>query len=329
MEQYVVASMDLLTPDTAEIIRRCMPEGFKLVTLTDGSLEDRLRITENCDFIITATGAVPTQVIKGAKKLRMIQHQGVGVDKTDIETATERGIEVCITPEGTSIGVSEHVILLILAVYKHLYEVADTMFKGGFPMWEMRGRSHQLYGKTVGLVGFGRIAIEVSKRLRAFRSEILFYDSFVHMSEEEQDALGVRQVETLDELLSRSDVVSLHVPLLPETRGIANKSFFAKMKSTAILINTARGDLVVEQDFFDAVNNHVIAGAGIDVYSKEPLPKESGYRALPNVILTPHISAGTVDALETKITYAFANIQRFLRGEATHHSVNGTRLAKG
>lgn len=326
MERYKIASFDYATEDIYEVIRDQFPENFELITLETGTLEDRIDKAREADFIIAATGSIPTEAIRAAKKLKMIQQQGVGFDKTDVDLATKLGIEVCITPEGTSNGVAEHVVLLILAVYKKIVKISNEMYEGKFPMWDYRTQCFEIHGKTIGFLGFGRIAREAAKRLQGFEPKIIFYDNYVKLSKEEQEELNVTQVTDLDELLKLSDVISVHVPSNDETRGMINKEFFSKMKKTAIFINTARGDLVNEQDFFDAINNKVIAGAGIDVFPKEPLLADNPYIKLENVTLTPHISAGTVDALKTKINHVCANINRFINGEETQHSLNKDKI---
>lgn len=328
MTKYKIASFDFATEDIYEVIRSQFPQEFELLTLKDGSLEDRISIGKEADFFISATGAIPTEVIAEAKNLKMIQQQGVGFDKTDVELATSRGIEVCITPEGTSIGVAEHVVLLILAVYKKIVKISNEMYEGKFPMWDYRTGCFEINGKTTGFVGFGRIARESAKRLHAFNSEIVFFDSYIDMSKEEQDQLNVRQLDSLDELLQISDIVSVHVPSNNETRGFVNKEFFSKMKKSAIFINTARGDLVNEEDFFEAMRSGEIMGAGIDVYPKEPLQPDNEYIKLPNTVLTPHVSAGTVDALKAKTKHVCSNINRFINGEETQHSLNKELIKK-
>lgn len=328
MKKYKIASFDLATEDVYEVIRSQFPENFELITLKDGTLEDRIRIAEEADFFISATGAIPTEAIASAKNLKFIQQQGVGFDKTDVDLATKKGIEVCITPEGTSVGVAEHVVLLILAVYKKIVKISNEMYEGKFPMWDYRTQCFEIFGKTTGFVGFGRIAREAAKRLQAFESRIVYYDNYVKMSEEEQQALNVKQIDTLEELLRVSDIVSVHVPSNNDTKGFINKDFFSKMKKTAIFINTARGDLVNEDDFFEAMKEGTIMGAGIDVFPKEPLPEDNEYIKLPNVVLTPHISAGTVDALKAKINHVCANINRFINGEETLHSLNRDKISK-
>ncbi len=326
MKKYKIASFDFANEDIYNVIRSEFPDNFELLTLKDGTLEDRIRIGKEADFFISATGEIPTEVIASAEKLKMIQQQGVGFDKTDVELATKRGIEVCITPEGTSIGVAEHVVLLILAVYKRIVSISSEMYEGKFPMWDYRTQCYEINGKTTGFVGFGRIAREAAKRLNAFNSQIVFYDNYIDMSLEEQEELNVRQISSLDELLGISDIVSIHIPSNDETRGSINKEFFSKMKKKSILINTARGDLVNEIDFFDAIKSGTIMGAGIDVYPKEPLASDNEYIKLPNTVLTPHVSAGTVDALKAKINHVCENINRFINGEETLHSLNKNKL---
>lgn len=328
MQKYKIASFDYANEEIYNIIRGQLPPNFELITLDADTLEDRIEKAKEADFIIAATGSIPAEAIRAAKNLKMIQQQGVGFDKTDVDVATELGIEVCITPVGTSIGVAEHTILLILAVYKKLVKILNEMYEGKFPMWDYRSQCYEIYGKTVGLLGFGRIAQEVAKRLQAFEANIIFYDKYVNLSEEEQKELNVTQVSTIDELLAQADIVSVHVPSNDETRGMINKDFFNKMKDSAIFINTARGDLVNEQDFFDAIRNKKIAGAGIDVYPVEPLPADNEYIKLDNVVLTPHISAGTVDALKTKINHVVENINRYLNGEETLYSLNKDKIKK-
>ncbi|MCR3955623.1 MAG: 2-hydroxyacid dehydrogenase [Gudongella sp.] len=322
MRKYRIATFDFATEDIYKAIREEFPSNFELITLSDGSLEDRIRIGKEADFFIAATGAIPTEVIAAAENLKMIQQQGVGFDKTDVDLATKRGIEVCITPEGTSIGVAEHVVLLILAVYKKIIKISNEMYEGKFPMWDYRTECFEINNKVTGFVGFGRIASEAAKRLQAFNSKIVFYDSYVNMSKEEQEQLNVRQVDSLDELLQISDIVSVHVPSNDETKGFVNKEFFSKMKSSAIFINTARGDLVNEKDFFEAMRSGTIMGSGIDVFPEEPLQADNEYIKLPNTVLTPHVSAGTVDALRAKINHVCENINRFINGEETQHSLN-------
>lgn len=327
MKKYKLAYFDLVTEDIYDIVRARFSDEFELITLDNNSIEEKIAKVKDVDFIITGAEEIPAEVIKNAKKLKLIQHHGVGFEKIDIDAATENGVEVCINPEGTTVGVAEHTILLILAVYKKLIKISRDMDEGKFPMWKYRTQCFEVYGKTVGFVGFGRIAREVTKRLQGFGPRIIFFDKYINMNEEEQTRLNVKQIESLNELLALSDVVSVHMPSTDKTKESINKAFFKKMKRTAIFINTSRGDLVNEEDFFEAINKKIIAGAGIDVYPKEPLPKDNNYLKLENVTLTPHCAAGTVDALKNKMNHCFININRYINGEETLHSLNKEKIA--
>lgn len=326
LKRYKIAYFDLATEDIYDIARASFSDEFELITLDNDSLEERINKAKDADFILTGPGEVSAEVIKSAKKLKLIQNHGVGFEKIDVDTATEYGIEVCINPEGTIVGVAEHTILLILAVYKKLIRISKDMYEGKFPQWEYRTQCFEIYGKTVGFVGFGRIAREVAKRLQGFEPNIIFFDKYVNMSKEEQNRLNVKQMESLDELLALSDIVSVHMPSNNETKQSVNKAFFEKMKRTAIFINTSRGNIVNEEDFFEVMNKKIIAGAGIDVYPKEPLPKDNNYLKLENVTLTPHCAAGTIDALKRKMFHCSRNISRYINGEETLHSLNKEKI---
>jgi len=304
--------MNYATEDVYEIIRSQLPEGFELVTLNKEDDNERREKIKEVDFIIVATAKVTEDLLKNAKKLKLIQHQGVGYDNIDVLAAKRMRIPIGLTPEGTSIGVAEHTILLILAVYKKLVVAHNSLLKGEWLQFALRPESYEMYGKTLGLVGFGRIGREVAKRAKPFDIRILYYDKYIHVSSEEK--LEVAEV-SFEKLLAESDIVSLHVPLTNETKSMMNRQTFRAMKRSAILINTARGSLVNEKDLYEALVDKVIAGAGLDVFEKEPPSPENPLFKLDHVILTPHISAGTKDALIAKMRAAFANMVRVTRGE--------------
>jgi phosphoglycerate dehydrogenase-like enzyme len=171
-----------------------------------------------------------------------------------------------------------------------------------------------MYGKTLGLIGFGRIGREVAKRAKPFDVRILYYDKYIHVPVDEKEKLGVEEV-SFKRLLSEADIVSLHVPLTNETRSMMNREVFKSMKNSAIFINTARGALVDEGALYEALGDRTIAGAGLDVFEKEPPSADNPLFKLDNVVLTPHISAGTKDALIAKMRAAFANMVRVTKGE--------------
>ena len=322
MVRFKVLYMNCASEDVYKIIRSQLPECLQLVTLNADDSNERMEKVKDADFILIANAKLTGEMIRAGKKLKLIQHQGVGYDSIDVKAATEHGVEVCLTPEGTSVGVSEHVVLLILGIYKKVVKAYNALLEGKFLQWELRYDSFEIFNKTVGLIGFGRIAREVAKRLNAFDARLLFYDEFVKMSEVEQKSLNVKQVVSLEEMLGQSDIISIHVPLTKDTRGMINKEIFEMMKTNAILINTARGEIINEGDLCEALLNKRIAAAGLDVFNEEPLSKESPLLKLDNVLLSPHIAAGTKDALITKMKAAFENMVRVLDEKKPINSVN-------
>jgi phosphoglycerate dehydrogenase-like enzyme len=304
-----------VTEEVAAIIRGQMPEGWRLTTPAPGG--DFTVGLRECDFILVADHTVTAEHIAAAPRLRMIQHQGVGYERIDLEACRALGIPVALTPEGTSIGVAEHTLLLILAVYKQLIKATNGARAGKWMQWESRGNSFELYGKALGLVGMGRIGREVAQRALAFGSSVIYYDPFVSPPED----LMVRKIDALDEFLVVADIVSLHVPASGANRHFINAETLDKMKPGALLINTSRGTLVDEAALVEALRAGRLAGAGLDVLEKEPATADNPLLHFENVVITPHIAAGTRDALTTKMRAAFANLLRFTRRETPHNIV--------
>lgn len=299
--------------DLQAIAAAALPSGFRLEVVPDKVRGELLRRLADADFVVVATTRVDAELLRAAPRLRLVQHQGVGYNNVDLAACARAGVPVALTPEGTTIGVAEHTILLILALYKHLRVAEAAVRDGGWPVWELRSRSFELAGKTLGLVGFGRIGREVARRARAFDARIVYYDPFRAPADVEQGLEAA--FLPLDELLSRADIVSLHLPLSDETRDLIGARELALMRPSAILINTARGPLVDEAALTRALTTGQIAGAGLDVFRQEPPEPGNPLLALENVVLTPHISAGTRDAFATKMRAAFANMACVARGE--------------
>ncbi len=308
------------TEDVYDVIRSQMPAGWTLVTLQGENRQGWLSQITDADLMIVADWAVTEETLAAAPKLKMVQHQGVGHERIDKQALKARGIPLALCPAGTTIGVAEHTLLLILAVYKRLVVADAKMRQGTWLQWGLRSTSFELCGKTLGLVGFGRIGQAVAKRAHAFDARILYHDTFIPTPPTEARAWGVESVG-LDDLLRRSDVVSVHVPTTDETRKFVNADRFRQMKRTAVFINTSRGAVVEELALIRALQDKVIAGAGLDVFEREPIQADNPLLAMDNVVLTPHIAAGTVDALREKMHAVFANMQRCLRGEPMHDLV--------
>ena len=296
------------------MIREQMPPSWRLIPARGDDFTEGLAAA---DFILVADHPVTAEHLAAAPRLRMIQHQGVGYERIDLDACRARRVPVGLTPEGTSVGVAEHTILLILGVYKRLLTAADGVREGRWMQWDLRDCSFELSGKTLGLVGFGRIGREVARRALAFDARVTYHDPPVPQPPD----LPVTRIEELDQLLTEADIVSLHVPLTPATRHLINAGTLARMKPGSILINTARGGLVDEAALLPALRDGPLLGAGLDVLDPEPPDLANPLLHLENVLVTPHIAAGTRDALAAKMRAAFANMLRYTRGEPLRNVV--------
>lgn len=296
-------------PAVYSIIRGATPAGFELVTLEHDSDDERRSKAAAVEVMIVAASPLTKPVIDAAQRLELVHHQGVGwQDTTDHAELKARGIPLALTPEGTTVGVAEHTVLLILAVLKLLPHADSELRQGRFHVNALRPISRELSGMTVGYIGMGRIAQVVDERLRGFGTRGMFFDPQVPAIEGLQSA-------PFEHVLQQADVLTLHVPLTAQTRHLIGAAQIAQMKRGAYLINTARGGLIDEPALVAALESGHLAGAALDVFETEPLPAQHALARFNNVVLTPHISAGTRDALTTKMRALFANVQRFYRGE--------------
>lgn len=306
-------------PDDVEaIIRECLPDDFELrVRRADEAPVD---VVGEADFILVATTPLTAEVMAAAPRLKLIQHQGVGYDNVDVAAAARAGIPVGLTPEGTSKPVAEFVFLLILSLYRNLLVANQTLRQGQWLQWQLRPQSYNLLGKRLGIVGLGRIGREVAQRARAFECELAYYD-VVRAPTEVEAELKIEHTP-LDNLLAESDIVSLHIPRTKETQGMIGAPELARMRPGALLINTARGGLVDEEALYQALTSGQITGAGLDVFALEPPGADNPLLHLDNVVATPHIAAGTRDALADKMRAAFGNMQRVAEGQEPRNLVD-------
>jgi phosphoglycerate dehydrogenase-like enzyme len=311
MSLFRIVYLEPVPPEVEQIIRSRLPAGFEL--RFRGPQESAESAVAEAEFVIVATTPLSAEAIAAGKRLRLIQHQGVGYEKTDVAAAESRGVPVAVCPAGTTIGVAEHVLLLILAVFKRLPLADASLRRGEWLQWELRPGSYELAGKRLGLVGFGRIGEAVAHRARAFEARVLVCEK----SPERAKYARSLDIEpfALEDLLAEVDILSLHLPLTSETHHLIDAAALGRMQPTAILINTARGPLVDEAALVAALQAGRLAGAGLDVFEHEPLPGDHPLLQIPNVVVTPHISAGTRDALIAKMDACFANIARVARGE--------------
>lgn len=265
---------------------------------------------KDADVLIVTTYKTTKDVIAAAPKVKLIQRTGVGVDMVDVAYAREKNIPISICKGFNATSVAELAILDMLALYRHIIDLDNKGKKKEWHTMTYRHDSYEIVGKTVGVVGGGTIGKEVIKRLAAFDAETIYYDVYP-MPAEDEERLHCRRV-TLEELLERSDIITLHAPLLESTRSMIGKEQFAKMKKNAILVNTARGALVDADALVEALDEKQIWGAAFDVFEPgEPLFGVD----LPNLIVTPHVGAATYDNYYRGYQLCMENSQRIERGE--------------
>jgi D-3-phosphoglycerate dehydrogenase len=261
--------------------------------------------------LVRSATRITREALSGATRLKVIGRAGVGVDTIDVEAATERGVAVMNAPAGNTISAAELAFALLLALIRKV-PAADRSMKAG--EWNRTAFSGtELYGKTLGLVGAGRVGGEVARRARAFGMRVLAFDPF--LSGETAREMEVELVP-LESLLSQADVLSLHVPLTEKTRGMLGEAELARVKPGAVIINAARGGVLDEAVLIRLLKEGKLAGAALDVFDQEPLPPDHPLRSLPNVVLTPHLGASTEEAqLNVAVEIAEAVRAALLEGD--------------
>jgi D-3-phosphoglycerate dehydrogenase / 2-oxoglutarate reductase len=267
-------------------------------------------------LVVRSAVQVDDALMEHAPKLRVIGRAGVGVDNIDAEAATRRGVVVMNTPGANAVAVAELTIGLMLALARKLPIANNTMHAGKWEKKSLQGA--ELRGKTLGILGLGRIGLEVARRARGFGLEIIGSDPFVSAAVAREN--GIRLV-SLDELIAGSDYLTLHVGLTPQTHGIINSKTIAAMKKGVRIINCARGELVEEEALVTALKSGQVAGAALDVFTVEP-PKDSPYAALDNVILTPHIAGSTAEAQEAVGVQIAMQVREYLKLGVVQNAVN-------
>jgi D-3-phosphoglycerate dehydrogenase len=293
-------------------------EGFEAVydpEITMEALADKLR---DCDaLVIRSRTKVTRAMLASPGKLKIIGRAGAGVDNVDVEAATEKGIVVMNTPGGNTLSTAEHAISMLLALARRI-PFADRTMKDG--KWEKKGIiGVEMFGKTLGVIGLGKIGRVVAERMLAFGMKILAHDPFV--THEVAKDLGV-ELADLDTICRQADVITVHAPANAETKGMIGAARLALMKPTALLVNCARGGIVDEAALVEALAQKKIAGAALDVFSEEPLPADHPLRKLDNVVLTPHLAASTNEAQEKVAGDIAEQIFEALGGGVIRNAVN-------
>jgi phosphoglycerate dehydrogenase-like enzyme len=265
---------------------------------------------------VAAVGTYGPAMMDRALELKVIARTGIGYDGVDVGAATARGIAVCNTPAGPTVSTAEHAIALILAASKGIIRAADAL-RTGRPDLYSGHQAIELDGKTLGLVGFGRIARRVARIGEGIGMNILAFDPYLAKHE-----FFVPRAETLDQLLAEADVVSVHVPLSQATLGMFDRSAFAKMRSGAVFVNTARGGLVDQEALIEALDSGRLMAAGLDVTSPEPLPPDHPLLHREDMVVTPHVASATSEGRRRIFEIAMNQLRAVLEGRRPQHLVN-------
>ncbi len=268
-------------------------------------------------LVVRSATKVTKEIIQAAGKLKVIGRAGVGLDNVDLDAATQKGIIVMNTPAGNTMSTAEHTFSMILALSRNIPQASGSMKKGEWKRSKFMGV--ELYGKTLGIVGFGRIGSEVAKRALSFGMKVLAYDPF--LSAEVAESIGVESVE-LKKALESADYITVHTPLTDETRHMISDKEFAAMKKGVRVINCARGGIIDEAALVKAIKEQKVAGAAMDVFESEPLQADSELLKLDNVITTPHLGASTEEA-QINVAIEVAEIVRdALLGRGIRNAAN-------
>ena len=282
--------------------------------LSSNELRENLR---EVDAALLGNDVCDANVLNAASRLKVVSRHGIGIDSIDLKAATENGIVVANTPRVNTTAVAEHAIALMLAILRKIPD-ADLSLKSN--RWEgLRFVGEELAGKKLGIIGLGAIGKEVAKRVKAFGIDILYTDNVRDTNLE--SALGLSFVP-LYSLLRESDVISIHVPLLPDTKGLIGRKEIALMKKGTYIVNTARGGIVDSDALAEALRSGRIAGAALDVFDTEPPDFSSPLFSVERIIMTPHIGAYTVEAIRRMDCIAAENIAKVLHGEIPEYVVN-------
>ena len=291
------------------------------VTVLDKRLseEELLRVVADAHaLVVRSETKVTRRVMESAPHLRVVGRAGVGVDNVDVEAATQRGIVVMNTPSGNTISTAELAFSMPMALARKIPQAHASMKAGEWNRKAFQGV--ELYNKTLGILGMGRIGSEVARRAIAFGMRVVAYDPYLSLSRAK--ALQVELVEHVDDLYAQADFVTVHMPLSDETKGMVNAAAFAKMKTGVRVLNCARGGIINEADLGQAIKSGRVAGAALDVYEVEPLPKDFPLRDLPQVIMTPHLGASTEEAQENVGIEIAEVITDYLLNGAVRNAVN-------
>lgn len=297
--------------------------GFELIWPKSNLVEDVKELIGDADGIIARMTPVKQELIEAAPNLKIIGMHGVGLDGIDVKLAEEKGIAVVHTPEANAISVAENVMAMILNLAKHTIGADYALRVENRFQDRDKYLGHDIAGKTLGLVGLGRIGRRLATMAGCgFDMRVVAYDPYVPAEKMKEVANGVEKMETMDDLLAQADYLSFHTQMTPEMQGFVNYDLLKKMKPSACLINEMRGALVVDEDLKRALEEGVIAGAAVDVFTKEPTPPDFPLLKAPHLIATPHTGASTYESMERTILTLAEEFHHFFEGEKVNYLAN-------
>ncbi len=306
-------------PIAEEGIKILQDAGLEVVIKTGLSKEELIQeLQKDVDAIIIRSATKMTaDVIEAAPKLKLIARAGTGLDNVDLEAANRRGIVVMNCPGGNTVSAAEHTIAMMLALARNIPQATASMKAGKWEKKKFMGR--EINGKTLGIIGLGRIGSVVADRARGLKMRVIAYDPYVNP--EQAAKMGI-EIMDLDELLPQADFITVHVPLTKETKGFINKEKFDKMKDGVMFIHCARGGIVNEKDLYEAMVSGKVAGAALDVFEEEPPPPDYPLFKLDNFICTPHLGASTVEAQKNVALAVASQVVDFLVHGVVRNAVN-------
>jgi D-3-phosphoglycerate dehydrogenase len=305
-KKLLVAGLDYLPEWCREYIKSaditCSPD------VSEENLSEKVKDCDGMLYMQTMSYPITRTIIESGNKLKFVQSAGVGYELIDLAAATDNDVVVMNVPAATTVSVAEHTAALILACAKNLIQIHQST---ATDQWRVGVLGIELRNKNLGIIGFGRIGQEVAKIMKGFEMNLLVYDPFV--KEISIKKIGGKKVN-IDTLLKESDVITIHAPLMKETHGLINEEKLNLMKSTAILVNTARGELVDEEALYKALHDEKIRCAGLDVFREEPVNKKNPLLSLENIVLSPHMAVQTSDGVLRLMRQNGQQVEKALHG---------------
>jgi D-3-phosphoglycerate dehydrogenase len=320
MSGFKVVVTDQVFP-SIEVERELLAAGGATIEVASGSHEDVLALARDADALLNTYMPFDAEAISKLERCRVIARYGIGVDNIDLAAARAAGIAVTNVPDYCIGEVATHAVATLLALWRRIPAADAAVRRGEWGVGTIGGPVRRLEGSTIGLVGVGRVGRRVAVAFEALGAKVIAHDPYA------DPAGGIELVELAD-LLARSDAISIHTPLTPETRGLFGRAEFARMRPHAILVNTSRGPIVTQADLLDALRAGVIGGAALDVFESEP-PDAAALDGVPGLLVTPHVAFYSEDAIVESQRKASTQVLKALRGEPLDYPVSQRAVRGG